>query len=901
MTNYGKTLEVGLDQSGFCIATGPQDSGIVYTCPANPFAPVLLKSPVVLHLHCPDLFPNEVLKVHAEHLGHFLALQSVPRINQEVEQTLFLGLCKLFTRDKVLSLYKETLTDEALHQHILDTSDDQGGSDSYTSVFVTFHKAKAGPIVSLLRKLLGLFDVADLVNNDVMYKHGEEPAHMLFLYLIQLLAIFVSSCIDEKDLATIMSVASAPFLEANFCDPLCAATLLKPMFIPFFNWQGGSNPRRGETGAAECQDPDAFLIHYRLFTGYELDKDGSDVSYGMTLGWTDTRILERIQACRIVEGKHKMLWFVAPQMGDRMVMVKEAGLRMMGGQTDHKALKICSYLMSDNVMAYMQCAVFGTIGNMLPCAANSDFTETVMTVIERSMARFSDAVRHQSANLKTKLSKIPDSCLYTTGVGFSGQDKGKVLYFGKVFTGPDDKRPSPPLGAPSIKGTFASVTLGIADNTMMNNMLAIALQDPKRTHSGSLQSMLSRGHKSIGVKKKSTDGFLYARFHHRFNTGEFTEVANVKGMRDPTFNASVHKGSLSDATDYRLIVSHGALPMCTLTLAMTIRQTVMMVMGLFCAELARLVYSPKGHDAALCKHLISLFMAPKFRHGKDKESGGNAFDASYGNSIKLTGKAFSKPDIMGINYTQLDTMEWLQADDTNLPAYLRRSLEMIGDTKNEVAKIMKESSLSYNRVLFWGETGVLKFATAFANQEFMIHAPMMQKVTMRTFNTLNKNYGCVKLCRQGCHYHVRVFSNECVDTKLFSSQRGTDLACLTGEKTSSIDDLVGKIKSSVSCVLPRIDVNRIKVMNPGLNETEFESLVSAVKRNNIEVTGEEDVRGDRRQRGQTSEGNHHVSSDPQLHGAGEEPHASPEKKRAKLDCGLTMCNSDVDFGFDDSD
>ena len=77
--------------------------------------------------------------------------------------------------------------------------------------------------------------------------------------------------------------------------------------------------------------------------------------------------------------------------------------------------------------------------------------------------------------------------------------------------------------------------------------------------------------------------------------------------------------------------------------------------------------------------------------------------------------------------------------------------------------------------------------------------------------------------------------------------------------------------------------------------------MSAVKRNNIEVTGEEDVRGDRRQRGQTSEGNHHVSSDPQLHGAGEEPHASPEKKRAKLDCVLTMCNSDVDFGFDDSD
>lgn len=52
--------------------------------------------------------------MHAEHLGHFLALQNVPRINAEIERTLFQGLCNLFTRETVLSLYKTALTGEAL-------------------------------------------------------------------------------------------------------------------------------------------------------------------------------------------------------------------------------------------------------------------------------------------------------------------------------------------------------------------------------------------------------------------------------------------------------------------------------------------------------------------------------------------------------------------------------------------------------------------------------------------------------------------------------------------------------------------------------------------------------------------------------------------------------------------
>lgn len=909
MTNCVKTLQVSLQQDGFCIATGPHDSGIVYPCPTTPFAPVLLKSPVVLHLHCPNVFPDEVLKVHAEHLGHFLALQNVPKINRDFESTLFLSMCKLFTRDTVLSLYENTLTDEALRGNILNiASKEEGGDDSYPSVFVNFHKSKASQILSLLRKLLDLFDLDDLRDSDIVHKHGEEPRHMVFLYLIQLLAIFVSSCMEDKDLATIMSVASAAFLEVNYCDPLCAATLVKPMFIPYYDQQvGGKKGRKGETEAITDSNPEARLKYYRLFTGYELDTKGSDVSIGMdmTIRWTDHSVLQRMQGYKIVESKSKKFWFVAPQMGDRMAMVKNIGLKLMGGQTDTKALKICSYLMSDNIMAYIQCAVFGTMTNMLPCHANSDFTETVMTTIKSSMTKFTEVVRHQSANLMVELSQMTDSCLSTTGVGFAGQEKGNVLYFGKVFTGQEDKRPPP--SSQARLGVFTSVTLGMTNNTMMKAMLNIALKaESKINPNSSLNSMLSMPYKPVAVTKVATDAFFYGRYHHRFNTGEFTEVACVKAMNDPRYNNLVHEENLSNSSKYQLTLSHGALPMCTLTLAMTIRQTVMMAMGFLCAELARVIYAPKTTESNLCKHLISLSMAGKFRHGKDEDENTNSFEASYGTLIKLTGPAFGNPGMKGVNYQDLDSMEWLQAHDNRLPDYIHRSLNKIGDTKKEVRKIMQEKNMSYNRVVFIGEMGPMKFATVFANEEYMIHAPMMVMSSMRVFsnNSNNNSYGSVKLCRQGSYYPVKVFSNRCVDTTLYSSQGGGKVNCAS-ENKSTIDEMVARIKRGVSCVLPKIDVNRIKMMTPELNEKEFDLLVSAVKNNNIEVIGQESCSYSSSASCSTSsEGNSHV---PHGHWPGvkrpteELDDGSPEKKKAKAENELTIYDTEVDFGFDDSD
>ena len=731
-------------------------------------------------------------------------------------------------------MYVNTLHDKALRDEVTDVaSKEWGENDPHPKVFANFRKDTGQQILSLLSGLLELFDVDDLRDNDITWDLGAEPQHMLFLYLIQLQAIFVSSHIKDTDLATVMSVASAPFLESNFGDPLCAAALVKPMFIPYYVQQGGKKPRKG---GAEQQDPDPKLKCYRLFTGYELDNTGSNVSSGMdmTLSWTEHSVLQRMQSCKLVEKETKKLWFVTPQMGDRVRMSRESGLKMMGGQTGEKPLKICSYLMSDSIMAYMQCAVFGTISNMLPCHANSDFTQDVMTTIKGSMSTFSDVVRHPSINLMSKLQAMrdTDNCLSIIGVGFNGQDMGQTLNFGRVFTGPDDKRPPPVQGR---LGVFTSVALGIGSNTTTKTMLNIAL---KQDSLSDLRGILSTGHSPAGAKKMVTDSFFYGRYHHMFNNGEVTEVACVKSMSDPGYNTLVHEETLSNNSKYQLTASHGALPMCTLTLAMTIRQAVMMTMGFFCGELARVVYSPKATDVTLCKHLISLAMAAKFRHGRDEESG-NVFDACYGKSLKLTGPAFCNPGRNGVNYHDLDSMEWLQADDNNLPGYIQNSMFMIGDTKKQVRRIMHEKNLSYNRVLLLNDVNAMSFKSVFANQEYLIHAPMMTMTNMRVFtNTNNNSYGSVKLSRRGCYYPVKIFSNGCVDTDMYSSQWGNNISCLKGKADATIEEIVERIKKGVSCVLPRINVNHIKMMAPELNESEFGLLVSAVKKSNIEVIGQ---------------------------------------------------------------
>ncbi|TKS64967.1 hypothetical protein D9C73_027759 [Collichthys lucidus] len=638
--------------------------------------------------------------------------------------------------------------------------DDEGGDGSHRCVFVDVPKRKTRRTVSLLRGLLELFDLEELRCDNIPHEHGQEPKHMLFLYLIQLLAIFVSSCMEQKDLATVMSVASATFLEVNFCNPLCAATLGKPMFIPYYEGRRESKSAKGKDKQVY---PEERLKHYRLFMGYELDNKG---------------------------GEEQKLWFVAPQMGDRMLMVKDNGLKMMGGQTDEKALRICSYLMSDNGL------------------------------------RKRDPQRVRVG-------------IWT---------KGEV----KIFTVGDS---------------------GNRGYAMMKTMLSMALKPDQKNN---LDGMLSTSYKSV-------------------------RGLAVKAMSDPRYNSMYHKQELTHDGKYQLTVCHGALPMCTLTLAMTMRQTVMMIMGFFCAELARLAYLPETVDVILCKSLVSLPMAAKFRHGKDTGNT-NVFKALYGDSLKLSGSMFSTPPRFGSNYYDLEVMEWLQADDERLPSYIQSSLKLIGDTKREVRKIMNEKDRFYNRVVFHGETGVMSFASMFANKEYMIHAPLMALSSMRVFSNSVDSYGTVKMSKcRGWSYPVKIYSNRCVNASLYMSQWSRNNDCLTSATNSTISETVERIKRGVSSLLPRIEMNRLKMMSPELNDTDFDLLVSAVKKNNIEVIGQLDSASRSTLPGQSRSLDQRTCTKR----AGESPDVSPYtgangNKKAKMDSELTLLETDMDFGFDDS-
>ncbi|KAK5616142.1 hypothetical protein CRENBAI_016617 [Crenichthys baileyi] len=278
-----------------------------------------------------------------------------------------------------------------------------------------------------------------------------------------LLALYVSACSRDIDLAAILAVASVPFLEHCFRDPLCAATLLKPMFVPY------------------------YVPKYVMTTRKRSDTQ---------------------------DRKH-----LAPE---------------------------------DNVMAYMQCAVFGVIRNMLPSHANSEFCENTIQLVDSSMHRLVQVIRSQHKNLMVELEKASPHCLHTTGVGMSWQEKGQIQGAERV----------------RLKQGLSSVRLSVHPPT--------------------------------------------------FNTVEFTEVACVKEKYNPMYRETVHREKLTDASRYQLTLSHAALPMCPVILAMTIRQTVIIIMGLLGSQLACVLYSQKA--------------------------------AQYGNLLKMRPPCFGRPGRRDLNY-----------------------------------------------------------------------------------------------------------------------------------------------------------------------------------------------------------------------------------------------------------
>ncbi|KAK2847564.1 hypothetical protein Q5P01_010563 [Channa striata] len=439
------------------------------------------------------------------------------------------------------------------------------GYGAWPKVFVSFHsenRDRARQTLALLRKLTRLFDLNELRDADISYVRGQEPAHMLFLYVIQLPALFLSSCADERILATIMSVASAPFLEANFCDPLCAATLLKPMFLPWYE----SLPRKADETNQDV-DPETKLQYYRLFTDYETENDGISASGDSRndLASTGDSVQLRARGYKIEENLGKALWFVAPQAGE---------------------------------------------------------------------------------SLKNKGSRGAANALYVSGVDLAEQSEGKSLYFGKIFTGPEDKKPPPKYK--TTFGDFAMVTMGVSSSTDMLSMLDVqVLLVPEFGHRG--HGDQTGAERTVIQLRSGVDGEGQG-----FNTGKFHEVACVKATSDPRYNEKIHKDALTEKSKYRLCLAHGSFAMFVLTLCMTMRQTVMISLGLFCTELARSVYATsKLNYSSLCTCPVTMATVTKFRNKKDSDEI-NIFNATYRETLKLTSPPFSKAGSNVINYSDQD-------------------------------------------------------------------------------------------------------------------------------------------------------------------------------------------------------------------------------------------------------
>ncbi|KAL4009181.1 hypothetical protein ACER0C_003033 [Sarotherodon galilaeus] len=774
MARQTETLQVRLQQDPFCIPTGPHDDGIGYPCKVSSFAPVILDSPVVFHLYLPVLFPDEVLKIHAEHLGHFLALQSIPKVNVDLESTLFHGLCRLFTRERVLAVYAQTTGDPPCDPEDLPCGqrlEDYENNDAEPPrVFASFTKSKAKQsVLALLQGLLSLFNKTDLIEKEIPHTPGQEPEHMLFLYLIQLMVVFVSSQMPETDLATIMSVASSVFLETNLRHPLCAATLLKPMFVPYYEQQSSRSKKTADRKSLAERTP--RVAGYRLFTGYVLNDKGEDVSTSGDLEWTERSILNRVQGWKLQE---------------------------------RDARKLC------------------------------EFDEPVMATVNFSMTKLSEAIRHQSRNLWSKLRTRTKSCLCVTGVGFAGQDSGAVLHFGRVFTGSEEKR----LHGQGSYGTFTSVVLGVMEETMMSNMLfaAYSLQPPP-ANKGARATLASPYKPVLRRADTVTDVYMYARYHHRLNSGEFTEVAHVKPAKESPVANMLTEPTLTPNSKYQLTAVHGALPMCGLTLALTLRQTMIMVTGFLCVEMARCIYGTKSGDMmTVCRSITALSMCCKFKLPKnDNQETLNTLATPFGKLLKLTGPMFSNASNRG--RLDLNALEWLEAEDYRLPEYIRTSLNMLGDTRQLVEKIMRENSLSYNRVVFLSNNSRMSMTQLYENEKGMVHAPLLAMCNMRLFTNSTKSYAACKFSNKGSYYLVNVFSNTCIKTQLYHRDDSSELQCLMRPTQSTVDDVLENIEKEVSFTVPRIDIDRVRMLAVDLSAEDFESLICAIEKKHIQVTG----------------------------------------------------------------
>lgn len=690
-------------------------------------------------------------------------------------------------------------------------------------------------LIAFVTNLLDNFKADELVTDEVIpHGKGPEPRHMVFFYLAQFLAARLAFELPPQSLGMIMSVASAPFLEYNFLESMFAAILLKPMFLPVCV--------RG-------------VQVYSLFRGFHFSQGTDCTPSDKGFRWIAPDMAARLDPKNWLgeEGLHRDLWRYAPQMGDRANTLQNGAnvaTKVIGGRDLERDLNltICKYLLSDHMMAYLQCLVFATMRNMLPCRLNNQCGD--LHTVDGSVLKMRNAIMAQIKALyeSIKLNKSP-TVLLCTGTGF-GCDQEPL--WGKVCTGGMSFKPTP-YGHQRFKNwsnqrsnpmcNTIVLEMSMSKSTYMSDMIDISLDtttgmgELKRKVGSLVDVPFNWLEKLKAFRRPETQLGVYLRYSP-FNEMEFTEVGNVQNPQDPKFDSNFHRHDIDKDLYYQIYGTNGNMPMCHVTLALSIRQAIAFGMGHFSAEMGRLMHGQDECNLDLfCANILRLStqLNPK---GNSREIVNTLQDFKTGDPFKIKGKAFP-PRFSRCQPLELEKLEWLNKDLDPLPEKLKGTLQYLGDMQRKVDTVLKENpKLTYTRIKFTSEGVNTHVKSLLANKPALLLAPMIINATLWNFTdaSLPTSHGCLRLAKkiEECNgikregfYHINLLNNDCINEDLYSKQE-VDTSREPEEVT--LEEMLAKLVEEANRnVVRRCKVSRLNTLFPTIKKETYESLVEMIK------------------------------------------------------------------------
>ncbi|KAJ8361666.1 hypothetical protein AAFF_G00432200 [Aldrovandia affinis] len=719
-----ETLKACLSDKCLCITVGPGHEAIAYerdgaAVAVKELMPTICSSQIVFHVYCPNLFSDRVLAIHGEHLGYLLTAQNAKAMDSVVDSGKSTGetLGSVMWRSLVATLGADVVS---AAPYVTDIKFVCDNADDYDTEVEAWHLLRGCDKVTaaVVSYFLDLFDTSKL---EGVTDCAEEPPHLIFAGLCQIIAVALMNTVSDHCKAKLLSVAAATFLELNHCSLDVAAASMRPIFIPL---QG---------------EGDEASVRYTLFRGFMLQGKGSSISWDSFGMMTHNITL-------MVEHGQCAFWAVAPQYGDRLAIIKEyrhIAMQPLGGNDQECGYTIANKLLCDHVVCYMQHVTFGALANMLPCGHSRQFTARCFNVVNNNIYKVEAALLAQSKKLHVAMGTCAgDDLLSCVGTGFGVNKCSNSNTYGKL-NAHHSKQQTPGFGR------YVMVVMAMATkaHNLPLTLRAIAGSFGDASH---FAASLRTEHRPQLMALKHVNTFNMLTRNHRFNTG-FTEAGDVVGSQDMVNTMQNSTTELTVKAKYVLTTTNGAMPMCHVSLATTLRQASMLCMGYLAWEMGRVVYSGsvKRPEVSLST-MVNVFKG-KLPAGIVQDEPYNMFGArGWGDLIKMTGKMFSNA-YSPYGRIDLEKQTWLDHNNITLPENLRQSLKGIGWFKNTSRAGGKQCAGVVHRLLFGSKQGTL--------------APLLTSVQASCFtgNNSELTYAGLKLNNSNYQYIVTLLNNRCIN------------------------------------------------------------------------------------------------------------------------------------------